>query len=93
MFNRRRFLDFISTVPGLGILAATLGAAPKAKAVTRDYFRELGVKPFINAAGTYTALTSSLMPAEVSAKPGNTPPATMCGSLNSRMPWARGLPN
>ncbi|MDZ7639689.1 MAG: hypothetical protein U5J83_15800 [Bryobacterales bacterium] len=33
--------------------------------MTRDYFRELGVKPFINAAGTYTALTSSLMPAEV----------------------------
>jgi L-seryl-tRNA(Ser) seleniumtransferase len=27
----------------------------------RDYFKELGVRPFINAAGTYTAMTSSLM--------------------------------
>ncbi len=31
----------------------------------RDYFKELGVRPFINAAGTYTAMTASLMPAEV----------------------------
>ena len=31
----------------------------------RDYFRDLGVRPFINAAGTYTAMTSSLMPTEV----------------------------
>jgi uncharacterized pyridoxal phosphate-dependent enzyme len=31
----------------------------------RDYFRELGVRPFINAAGTYTAMTASLMPSEV----------------------------
>lgn len=67
MFNRRRFMDLISTVPGLGLLAGALGAAPKPKAVppARDYFRELGVKPFINAAGTYTALTSSIMPPEV----------------------------
>lgn len=36
-------------------------AAPKG----RDYFQELGVKPFINAAGTYTTLTASLMPREV----------------------------
>jgi len=31
----------------------------------RDYFKELGIKPFINAAGTYTTLTASLMPREV----------------------------
>ena len=31
----------------------------------RDYFKELGVRPLINAAGTYTALTASLMPPEV----------------------------
>jgi L-seryl-tRNA(Ser) seleniumtransferase len=30
-----------------------------------DYFRDLGVRPFINASGTYTAMTASLMPAEV----------------------------
>jgi L-seryl-tRNA(Ser) seleniumtransferase len=33
--------------------------------VKRDYFAELGVRPFINAAGTYTALTASLMAPEV----------------------------
>jgi L-seryl-tRNA(Ser) seleniumtransferase len=31
----------------------------------RDYFKDLGVRPFINAAGTYTAMTASLMPPEV----------------------------
>jgi L-seryl-tRNA(Ser) seleniumtransferase len=31
----------------------------------RDYFSELGLRTFINAAGTYTALTGSLMPKEV----------------------------
>ena len=31
----------------------------------REYFRELGIRPFINAAGTYTAMTASLMPPEV----------------------------
>jgi L-seryl-tRNA(Ser) seleniumtransferase len=39
---------------------ALSAAAPK-----RDFFKELGVKPFINAAGTYTTLTASLMPREV----------------------------
>ena len=39
--------------------------AVTALAAKRDYFREMGVRPFINAAGTYTAMTSSLMPPEV----------------------------
>ena len=33
----------------------------------RDYFKEIGVRPFINAAGTFTAMTASLMPDEVMA--------------------------
>lgn len=65
MFNRRRFIDLIAAVPGLGMLASVAGAAPKTKLPARDYFRELGVKTFINAAGTYTALTASTMPPEV----------------------------
>lgn len=65
MFNRRRFIDLIAAVPGLGLLASVAGAAPKTKLPVRDYFRELGVKTFINAAGTYTALTASTMPPEV----------------------------
>ena len=44
----------------------TIAAAAAAAAdAARDYFRELGVRPFINAAGTYTAMTASLMPPEV----------------------------
>jgi L-seryl-tRNA(Ser) seleniumtransferase len=47
----------------IGASAVPAAAAPgKGK---RDYFREMGVRPFINAAGTYTAMTSSLMPPEV----------------------------
>lgn len=36
-----------------------------ARPVYRDYFKELGVRTFINAAGTYTAMTGSLMLPEV----------------------------
>jgi uncharacterized pyridoxal phosphate-dependent enzyme len=66
MWSRRRFLESVGTLPVAGGLIAT--AAPSAAAARtsrRDYFRELGVRPFINAAGTYTAMTASLMPAEV----------------------------
>lgn len=45
--------------------AVTVTAAPKP--VARDYFAELGVKPFINAAGTYTTFTASLMSRETMA--------------------------
>jgi len=58
MPNRRRFLQGLSSLPLMTTpsLAAT---------VKRDYFKELGVRPFINAAGTYTTLTASLMQPEV----------------------------
>jgi L-seryl-tRNA(Ser) seleniumtransferase len=65
MWSRRRFLEIVSGFPLLGGIAGagavSVAAAPKG----RDYFAELGVRPFINAAGTYTAMTSSLMPPEV----------------------------
>jgi L-seryl-tRNA(Ser) seleniumtransferase len=60
MSNRRRFLQGLSAVPLLPGLSSTAAAAGK-----RDYFAELGVRPFLNAAGTYTTLTASLMPPEV----------------------------
>jgi L-seryl-tRNA(Ser) seleniumtransferase len=70
MWSRRRFLESLSAVPVVGGVFAT-GAAPAEAAAAqkgkRDYFREMGVRPFINAAGTYTAMTSSLMPPEVMA--------------------------
>ena len=66
--NRRKFLGH-----GAGALAggAALCAVPQlsAKSPTSagavDYYQKLGVTPFINAAGTYTTLTASTMPAEV----------------------------
>ena len=70
MWSRRRFLEIVSGLPVVGgIVDATTmpAAAAAAPTVGRDYFRELGVRPFINAAGTYTAMTASLMPPEVMA--------------------------
>jgi L-seryl-tRNA(Ser) seleniumtransferase len=58
MPNRRRFLQGLSSLP---LMAAPVSAAP----AKRDYFKELGIRPFINAAGTYTTLTASLMQPEV----------------------------
>src|SRR5438094_4044444 len=68
MWSRRRFLETVSTLPLVrGVIGAS--AVPASAAAVgkggRDYFRELGVRPFINAAGTYTAMTASLMPPEV----------------------------
>lgn len=65
MWSRRRFLEIVAGLPLVGGVieasAVSVAAAPK----RRDYFGELGVRPFINAAGTYTAMTSSLMLPEV----------------------------
>jgi len=68
MWSRRHFLELVSGLPVVGgiIEANTMPAAAAApRSAGRDYFRELGVRPFINAAGTYTAMTASLMPPEV----------------------------
>jgi len=67
MWTRRRFLEIASSLPVVGgcVDVARAEAAAPARTSGRDYFRELGVRPFINAAGTYTAMTASLMPPEV----------------------------
>src|SRR5436190_18419428 len=70
MWSRRHFLETISALPLVGgfTAASTARAATAAgRKGGRDYFAELGVRPFINAAGTYTAMTASLMPPEVMA--------------------------
>lgn len=69
MWSRRNFLESISAVPFVGGLigASATPASAAAARSGRDYFRELGVRPFINAAGTYTAMTASLMPRDVIA--------------------------
>lgn len=69
MISRRKVLKLISSTPVLGsVMGAGALASVEGKAGSpprRDYFKELGVKTFINAAGTYTSLTASLMPKEV----------------------------
>lgn len=52
---------------GLATGRSTWSAGASAATVPRDYFYELGVRTFINAAGTLTSLTGSLMPDEVIA--------------------------
>ena len=61
MSTRRNFLQLVSSLPVIG----SLPALSFARAGGRDFFRELGVRPFINAAGTYTVLTASLMHPDV----------------------------
>lgn len=68
MWSRRQFLEGMSTLPLVGGLIGgngLVGFASAAPRAARDYFTELGVRPFINAAGTYTDMTASLMPREV----------------------------
>lgn len=69
MLNRRDLLRQLTALPLVGgvfgaqLLKAHPSSAPPPP--VRDYFKELGVRTFINAAGTYTALTGCLMPDEV----------------------------
>ncbi len=65
MPDRRNFLPAMSSVPFIGWLFASRAIAGAPKPARRDYFKQLNVRPFINAAGTFTTLTASLMWPEV----------------------------
>jgi L-seryl-tRNA(Ser) seleniumtransferase len=65
--NRRSFLTVLSALPGMGALLPAARAAAPRDSQPRDVIAELGVRPLINAAGTYTSLTASLMAPEVFA--------------------------
>lgn len=73
MLNRRTLLKRLSAMPLLGgifgssALTSSVLAAPVAAAAARNVLTELGVRTFINAAGTYTAMTGSLMDDDVVA--------------------------
>ena len=62
--KRLSALPIVGAVVGSGIpiqpVFAKSTSAPK-----RDLIKELGLRSFVNAAGTYTAMTASLMPEEV----------------------------
>ncbi|HYM13073.1 MAG TPA: aminotransferase class V-fold PLP-dependent enzyme [Bryobacterales bacterium] len=69
--NRRGFLQSLVALPGVGgvlggLLPASLVAKPSKRDVfmKRDVYKELGIRPLINAAGTYTVLSASLIPRE-----------------------------
>jgi len=71
--TRRRFFGATSQALAVSGVAACgesiLRASPAANGGVPgvNYYEKLGVRPFINAAGTYTVLSASTMPAEVQA--------------------------
>mgnify|MGYP001184072666 FL=1 len=70
MTSRRNLIKSLSLLPLAGVLKPDFlvkknAASKPTKAAKRDYFKELGVRTFINAAGTYTFMTGSLMREEV----------------------------
>ena len=68
MLSRRKLLYHLSSLPLLGGLIGNQTVSARAalnSPLRRDYFKELGVRTLINAAGTYTNLTGSLMPEAV----------------------------
>jgi uncharacterized pyridoxal phosphate-dependent enzyme len=67
MINRRDLLKHLSGIPLFGgLLGGTALTSSAALSVgPRNLAKELGIRTFINAAGTYTAMTGSLMEDEV----------------------------
>jgi len=69
MISRRKLLKKISALPLLGgVFGGSFLLPEKATASVipaRNLIKELGLRTFINAAGNYTTMTASLMPAEV----------------------------
>ena len=63
--NRRDLVKGITVLPLVGISTVSLGTPAAILPAERDFFKELGIRVFINAAGTYTFMTASLMPPEV----------------------------
>ncbi len=63
--NRRDLIKGITLFPLVGGSTVSLGNATALPPPERDFFKELGIRVFINAAGTYTFMTASLMPPEV----------------------------
>ena len=65
--SRRKFLGGFNGLLAAAGVTRTLDAADSRRPEGEDYYDKLGVAKIINAAGTYTALTASIMPAPVQA--------------------------
>lgn len=70
--KRREVIKSLSALPVSGVLlgsaipvSAALSSCSSDSASKRDIFKELGIRTFINAAGTYTSMSGSLMHKEV----------------------------
>lgn len=69
--KRRDLIKYLSVAPiagaaiGTGVPFVAQAATDAATRVKRDVIKELGLRTFINAAGTYTTMTASLMHEEV----------------------------
>jgi uncharacterized pyridoxal phosphate-dependent enzyme len=64
--KRRNLLKNLTAIPVAGsIFAQNNSSATPSIAPKRNLFKELGIRTFINAAGTYTFMTGSLMQPEV----------------------------
>lgn len=64
--KRRDMIKRASVLPLIAAPTVALAApVPTAAPAERDFLKELGIRTFVNAAGTYTAMTASLMPQEV----------------------------
>lgn len=61
--KRRDLLKKLSALPLVGGMfgTAAFAAHSPTPSLQRDYYKELGLRTFINAAGTYTALTGCLL--------------------------------
>src|ERR1700741_4638463 len=63
LFLRASIAGFVGSLPGGSRLAAAMAA--KAGQDSKKVYTRLGLRPIVNASGTYTHLGGSLMPAEV----------------------------
>src|SRR3954466_5052075 len=67
--KRRDIIKRLSILPLAGSVIGSITPSASASAAPpptkRDLVKELGLRTFINAAGTYTFMTASLMPDEV----------------------------
>jgi L-seryl-tRNA(Ser) seleniumtransferase len=63
--NRRDVVKGMTLLPLTTVPTVNLYASKTSLPAERDFFEELGIRVFINAAGTYTYMTASLMPPEV----------------------------
>ncbi|WP_420603998.1 aminotransferase class V-fold PLP-dependent enzyme [Flagellimonas sp.] len=65
--TRRKLLKTLSSLPvvgglvGTGLLTPQMMRGAVETTASRNFFKELGLRTFINAAGTYTSMTGSLM--------------------------------